>query len=84
MGAFCLGVCGEAAVGAGARRSDLPERACPPGGPSGRGFPSAGGARWPAGGLEWGRPARQAPGGRLAGRRAPGRRLRRALARALS
>lgn len=41
------------------QRSDFPQYACPPGGPSNQAFPSAGGARWPGGGLEWGRPAGQ-------------------------
>lgn len=50
------------------QRSDFPQCACPPGGPSNQAFPSAGGARWPGGGLEWGRPAGQTSPGRQAGR----------------
>lgn len=50
------------------QRSDFPQCACPPGGPWNQAFPSAGGARWPGGGLEWGRPAGQTSPGRQADR----------------
>lgn len=59
---------GKRFCGQATQRSDFPQCACPPGGPWNRAFPSAGGARWPGGGLEWGRPAGQTSPGRQAGR----------------
>lgn len=56
------------------QRSDFPQCACPPGGPSNQAFPSAGGAGGRVGDSSGaGRPAKQTPGDRLAGSRALGR-----------